>query len=68
MIDQVEEQRAALAEPCQQFRVRPLHLFGPATTGAFVPATGDLNFVAEFAETQSMDYADRYLDFTESLD
>jgi predicted nucleotidyltransferase len=48
--------------------VRQLRLFGSAATGAFAPATSDLDFVAEFADTQAADYADRYLDFAEALE
>jgi hypothetical protein len=45
-----------------------LQLFGSAATGAFSHATSDLDFIAEFADTQSADYADRYLDFAEALE
>lgn len=68
MIQEIERQRPALIELCHQYRVRHLQLFGSAATGAFVPATSDLDFVAEFADTQATDYADRYFDFAESLE
>jgi len=68
MIQEVEQQRSALAELCRRYRVRQLRLFGSAATGAFAPATSDLDFVAEFADTQSADYADRYFDFAEALE
>ena len=68
MIGEVENQRNAVAALCRQYRVRKLRLFGSAATGAFVPATSDLDFVAEFASTQSVDYPDRYLDFAEALE
>jgi uncharacterized protein len=68
MIGEVEQQRSAVAALCRQYRVRKLRLFGSAATGAFVPATSDLDFVAEFANTQSFDYPDRYLDFAEALE
>jgi predicted nucleotidyltransferase len=68
MIHEVEQQRLALAELCRQYRVRRLRLFGSAATGAFAPATSDLDFVAEFADTQAADYADRYLDFAAALE
>ena len=45
-----------------------MRLFGSAATGAFVPTTSDLDFVAEFSNTQSRDYPDRYLDFAEALE
>ena len=68
MIREVEQQRLALIELCQRYRVLELQLFGSAAAGAFVPATSDLDFVAEFADTQNTDYADRYYDFAESLE
>lgn len=68
MIREVEQQRPALANLCQRYRVRQLQLFGSAATGAFIPETSDLDFIAEFADTQSADYADRYLDFAEALE
>jgi uncharacterized protein len=68
MIGEIEQQRSTLAALCRQYRVRKLRLFGSAATGAFVPATSDLDFVAEFANTQSRDYPDRYLDFAEALE
>ena len=68
MIQEVQQQYSALAELCRRYRVRQLQLFGSATTGAFLPATSDLDFVAEFADTQAADYADRYFDFAEALE
>ena len=68
MIREVEQQHSALVALCRQYRVWRLQLFGSAATGAFVPATSDLDFVAEFADTQSADYADRYFDFAEALE
>lgn len=47
---------------------RGRELIGSAATGAFVPAASDLDFIAEFADTQSDDYADRFLDFAEALE
>ena len=68
MIREVEQQHSALAELCRRYRVRQLQLFGSAASGAFAPATSDLDFVAEFADTQAADYADRYFDFAEALE
>lgn len=68
MIREIEQQRLPLTQLCKRYRVRELQLFGSAATGAFVSATSDLDFVAEFADTQDADYADRYFDFAESLE
>ena len=53
---------------CQRFGIRRLDLFGSAATGAFDSATSDFDFVVEFADTRSEGYADRYLDFAETLE
>ena len=68
MIAEIVNQHAMLAALCRQYRVRRLQVFGSAATGKFVPETSDLDFVAEFADTQSADYADRYFDFSEALE
>ena len=68
MLREVEQKRQALAELCRRYRIRRLRLFGSAATGTFAPEASDLDFVAEFADTQSADYADRYFDFAEALE
>jgi predicted nucleotidyltransferase len=68
MITEINQKQANLAKLCLRYRVRQLQLFGSAATGAFVPATSDLDFIAEFNDTQAADYADRYLDFAEALE
>ena len=68
MIPEIDQQQENLAKLCRRYRVRQLRAFGSAVTGAFVPATSDLDFIAEFTDTQDADYADRYLDFAEALE
>ena len=68
MIPEIDQPRSDLARLCQRYRVRQLQVFGSAVTGAFVTATSDLDFIAEFVDTQAADYADRYYDFAESLE
>jgi uncharacterized protein len=68
MIKEVEQKRAEVAELCRRFRVRELKIFGSAVTGTYSPENSDLDFVAEFADTQTTDYPNRYLDFAESLE
>jgi len=68
MIPEINQQQANLTALCKRYRVRELQLFGSAATGAFAPATSDLDFIAEFADTQAADYADRYFDFAEALE
>jgi predicted nucleotidyltransferase len=68
MIPEINRQQANLAALCQRYGVRQLQLFGSAATGTFMPATSDLDFIAEFVDTQAADYADRYFDFAEALE
>lgn len=68
MIREVEQHYSALVELCRRYRVQRLRLFGSAATGTFVPASSDLDFVAEFADTRAADYADRYYDFAQALE
>ena len=68
MIPEIDQQQKNLARLCLRYKVRQLQLFGSAATGGFIPATSDLDFIAEFADTKSADYADRYLDFAEALE
>lgn len=68
MILQVHQQRSALAELCRQYGVRRLELFGSAATDTFIPATSDLDFIADFADTTPANYPDRYFDFAEALE
>jgi predicted nucleotidyltransferase len=68
MIPEIDQQQENLVRLCLRYRVRRLRLFGSAATGGFMPATSDLDYIAEFADTQAADYADRYLDFAEALE
>jgi len=68
MIAEIVNQQAKLSALCRQYRVRRLQLFGSAASGNFTPESSDLDFVAEFADTQAADYADRYFDFAEALE
>ena len=68
VIPEIDQQQANLAKLCRRYRVKQLQLFGSAVKGTFMPATSDLDFIAEFADTQAGDYADRFLDFAEALE
>jgi predicted nucleotidyltransferase len=59
MIDLIEHQHEAIAALCRQYGVLRLDLFGSAATGAFDPATSDLDFIAAFADTEKPGYAMR---------
>jgi predicted nucleotidyltransferase len=60
MIHQIEERREAIEGLCRRFRVRRLELFGSAAAGGFNPKSSDLDFLVEFDELRSGDYADAY--------
>src|SRR5262245_4612089 len=68
MIEIVANYRDAIRALCREYGVRRLDLFGSAATGAFDPATSDLDFVVTFANTRTPGYADRYLGFAEALE
>lgn len=68
MVPAVESRREAIAELCRRFGVRRLDLFGSAARGAFREDTSDLDFVAEFTDTTTPGYADRYLGMAEALE
>ncbi len=57
-----------IAGLCRKYGVVRLDVFGSAARGDFDPATSDIDLVASFARTNEPGYADRYLDFAESLE
>lgn len=57
-----------ISELCRKFGVVRLDLFGSAARGDFDPVASDIDLVASFARTSEAGYADRYLDFAESLE
>jgi len=68
VIPLVERHRREIAALWRRYGVTRLDLFGSATGERFDEATSDLDFVAEFADTRTPGYADRYLDLAEALE
>lgn len=68
MIPLVAQHRAEIAALCRRYGVRRLDLFGSATGDRFDPEQSDLDFVADFADTDVPGYAFRYIDFAEALE
>ena len=68
MIDIVTDHRDAIAALCRQYGVLRLDLFGSAATGDFDPASSDLDFIADFADTDLPGYLGRFLDFADALE
>lgn len=48
MIGLIEDNRDAIVALCQEHGVRRLAVFGSAATGAFDPATSDVDFVVDY--------------------
>jgi predicted nucleotidyltransferase len=67
MISLVETKRDEIAELCKQFRVRRLDVFGSAATGAFDPATSDIDFIVDLGEYER-GVAKRYFRFADALE
>jgi predicted nucleotidyltransferase len=57
-----------ISELCRKFGVVRLELFGSAARGDFNPVSSDIDLIASFARRSEPGYADRYLDFAESLE
>lgn len=53
MIDLVANKRDEIAALCRKYNIKRLDLFGSAATGAFDPATSDLDFVVDLGEYES---------------
>ncbi len=67
MIDLITDNQTAIAELCRQCCIRKLEVFGSTTTGAFEPASSDIDFVVDLGEYEP-GTADRYLDLIAGLE
>lgn len=68
MRDFINNHANEISKLCRKFGVVRLDLFGSAARGDFDPVASDIDLVASFARTSQPGYADRYLDFAESLE
>jgi hypothetical protein len=68
MIQEIEEHRGAIEGLCRPFRVRRLELVGSAAAGRFNPHSSDLDFLVDFEELRTNEYADTYLGLLEALE
>jgi hypothetical protein len=65
----VEQKKREVGELCRRYQVERLFVFGSAASGRFNAEKSDLDFLVRFADRQPTGgYADRYLDFAESLE
>jgi len=53
---------------CRKYGVLRLDVFGSAARSDFDPTSSDIDLIASFTRTSEPGYADRYLDFAESLE
>lgn len=68
MIPLIRDNRGAIVELCQQFKIEHLSLFGSASDGRFDPSRSDLDFVVSLPKQSPGDYADAYLDLAAALE
>ncbi len=67
MIDILRLARPQIAELCRQYGIRKLDVFGSAVSGAFDPATSDLDFVVDLGDDNRGNNW-RYFDFADALE
>ena len=69
MVAITEQNRVALAQLCQHYRVQRLYVFGSALSDRFDAAHSDLDFLVRFADREpSSEYAERHLGLAEDLE
>lgn len=69
MVAITEQNRVALAQLCQRYRVERLYLFGSATSEQFDAANSDLDFLVCFTDREPTgEYAERHLGLAEDLE
>jgi hypothetical protein len=57
-----------IADLCRKYHVQRLEVFGSAVRDDFNPASSDVDLIAAFSSTRKPGYADRYMNFVESLE
>jgi len=67
MIDIIRDNQQAIADLCRQYGIRKLEVFGSAATGAFDPATSDIDFLVDLGGYER-GVAKRYLHFAYALE
>lgn len=64
----LETHRAAIADACRKFRVDRLAAFGSIVREDFEPRRSDVDLIVRFQAADQPGYADRYMDFAETLE
>jgi predicted nucleotidyltransferase len=57
-----------IADLCRKYQVLRLEAFGSAVRVDFDPSSSDVDLIAAFSSPRESGYADRYMDFIESLE
>lgn len=57
-----------IADLCRKYKVLRLEAFGSAVRPDFDPSSSDVDLIAVFAAPRQPGYADRYMDFIQSLE
>ncbi|MDH4445860.1 MAG: nucleotidyltransferase domain-containing protein [Akkermansiaceae bacterium] len=57
-----------IADLCRKYNVQRLVAFGSAVRADFDSSTSDVDLIAVFSSTRKPGYADRYMDFIQSLE
>lgn len=65
---EIESHRADIARLCERFGVRRLELFGSAATGAFDPASSDVDFLVDFDTGKRIGALEQYFGLKEALE
>lgn len=63
----ITDNQAAITALCERYGVSKLDLFGSGATGAFDPATSDLDFVVAFVD-YGPGVSSRFIDFADALE
>jgi predicted nucleotidyltransferase len=63
----IEDNREAIVELCERFRVRRLAVFGSAAKGTFDPATSDVDFLVDLGDYDDR-VAKRFMGFIVALE
>ena len=67
MLDIIENNLSEIQKLCLQFNVRKLEVFGSALTENFDHASSDIDFLVEFQQLQSGQYANSYFGLLDAI-
>ncbi len=67
MVRMLEDNRGAIEDLCQRFRIARLDVFGSALRDDFLPGESDLDLLVEFGPMSPYERADAYFGFLEEL-